>query len=61
MTPARRPLNPTVSPPATAGRRVHTISPGKLKPLTDEDHRRMQEAARDPELTAGRKFPTINE
>ena len=52
---------PSKSAPITTGRRTHVAFLGKLKPLTEEAHRRMREAARDPNLTAGRRFPTIKD
>lgn len=50
---------PTDSPPAR--RSVRVVSLGKLKPLTEEAHEQIREAARDPKRTAGRRFPTIKD
>ena len=52
---------PCTSAPIPARPRKHVVSMGKLKPLTEEAHRRMREAARDPQLTAARRFPAIKD
>lgn len=60
MKPAK-PSNPSESPQPGARRGVRVVCLGKLKPLTAEGRQRMREAARDPKLTTGRKFPTIKD
>lgn len=53
---------PNTSPtPPTGGKRKVVVPMDKLKPLTSDEHRRMREAARDPKLSAGRKFPSIKD
>ena len=56
-----KPSNPPAPDTPVPDRRVRVVSIGRLKPLTAEDQRRMREAARDPQLSAGRRFPTIKD
>jgi hypothetical protein len=51
------------TPPTTLGAqpRRKVIFLGKLRPLTEEENKRREAAARDPKLTAGRRFPEIKD
>lgn len=44
---------------ASATRKRVAISLGNLKPLSEEAHQRMREAARDQKVTARQRFPVI--